>query len=235
MDWYRQRADDCDDAELKAGSPKPRSAKNSPAAPTSQASGTSPHQLRHTYGTTLELNAGVSRQALMALLGHVSAEMSLRYAHLFDAPSRAAFGWRCWRSRKFRWPTTQVVGSCRAGRAAQCSLRRAPGVVGEGWRARRPVGGSGRRGSRASSVRREPPWIPGRLKAHSVAEDDCLDAVAGAGLGEGVSHVGLDGCLAENEAGCDLVIRRRDLGSPGPGRGGSRFNILQMGKALPWC
>jgi integrase len=39
------------------------------------------HQLRHTYATAL-INAGVSLQALMALLGHVSTQMSLRYAHL---------------------------------------------------------------------------------------------------------------------------------------------------------
>ncbi len=49
-----------------------------------------PHQLRHTYATAL-VNAGVSLQALMALLGHVSAEMSLRYAHLFDATVRAEY------------------------------------------------------------------------------------------------------------------------------------------------
>ncbi|HXH58405.1 tyrosine-type recombinase/integrase [Iamia sp.] len=49
-----------------------------------------PHQLRHTYATAL-VNAGVSLQALMALLGHVSAEMSLRYAHLFDSTVRAEF------------------------------------------------------------------------------------------------------------------------------------------------
>lgn len=42
-----------------------------------------PHQLRHTYATAL-VNAGVSLQALMALLGHVSAEMTLRYARLFQ-------------------------------------------------------------------------------------------------------------------------------------------------------
>ena len=42
-----------------------------------------PHQLRHTYATAL-VNAGVSLQALMALLGHTSAEMSLRYGRLFD-------------------------------------------------------------------------------------------------------------------------------------------------------
>ena len=49
-----------------------------------------PHQLRHTYATAL-VNAGVSLQALMALLGHVSAEMSLRYAHLFDSTIRTEY------------------------------------------------------------------------------------------------------------------------------------------------
>jgi len=49
-----------------------------------------PHQLRHTYATAL-VNAGVSLQALMALLGHVSAEMSLRYAHLFDSTVRTEY------------------------------------------------------------------------------------------------------------------------------------------------
>lgn len=49
-----------------------------------------PHQLRHTYATAL-VNAGVSLQALMAILGHVSAEMSLRYAHLFDTTVRAEY------------------------------------------------------------------------------------------------------------------------------------------------
>jgi integrase len=46
-----------------------------------------PHQLRHTYATAL-VNAGVSLQALMALLGHMSAEMSLRYGRLFDKTVR---------------------------------------------------------------------------------------------------------------------------------------------------
>jgi hypothetical protein len=44
----------------------------------------------HTYATAL-VNAGVSLQALMALLGHVSAEMSLRYGRLFDATVRADY------------------------------------------------------------------------------------------------------------------------------------------------
>lgn len=49
-----------------------------------------PHQLRHTYATAL-VNAGVSLQALMALLGHVSATMSLRYGRLFDATVRTEY------------------------------------------------------------------------------------------------------------------------------------------------
>jgi integrase len=49
-----------------------------------------PHQLRHTYATAL-INSGVSLQALMAMLGHVSAEMSLRYGRLFDETVRADY------------------------------------------------------------------------------------------------------------------------------------------------
>lgn len=49
-----------------------------------------PHQLRHTYATELA-NAGMSLQALMALLGHVTAEMTLRYAALASPTLRAAY------------------------------------------------------------------------------------------------------------------------------------------------
>ncbi|MHB8593381.1 MAG: tyrosine-type recombinase/integrase [Acidimicrobiales bacterium] len=49
-----------------------------------------PHQLRHTFATAL-VNAGCSLQSLMAMLGHVSAEMSLRYGRLFDATVRADY------------------------------------------------------------------------------------------------------------------------------------------------
>jgi integrase len=49
-----------------------------------------PHQLRHTYATAM-VNAGVSLQALMTLLGHVSAAMSLRYGRLFDTTVRAEY------------------------------------------------------------------------------------------------------------------------------------------------
>lgn len=49
-----------------------------------------PHQLRHTYATSL-VNAGMSLQALMALLGHVTTEMTLRYASLAAPTIRVAY------------------------------------------------------------------------------------------------------------------------------------------------
>lgn len=49
-----------------------------------------PHQLRHTYATRLA-NAGMTLQALMALLGHVTPEMTLRYATLASPTVRAAY------------------------------------------------------------------------------------------------------------------------------------------------
>jgi hypothetical protein len=60
------------------------------AAETAGIDPVTPHQLRHTYATAL-INAGLSLQALMALLGHSSAAMSLRYGRLFDATVRADY------------------------------------------------------------------------------------------------------------------------------------------------
>jgi integrase len=60
------------------------------AAHTAGLGSITPHQLRHTWATAL-VNAGCSLQALMHLLGHTSAAMSLRYAKLFDATVRADY------------------------------------------------------------------------------------------------------------------------------------------------
>lgn len=49
-----------------------------------------PHQLRHTYATSLA-NGGMSIEALMAVLGHVTPEMTLRYAHLAADTIRTAY------------------------------------------------------------------------------------------------------------------------------------------------
>jgi hypothetical protein len=49
-----------------------------------------PHQLRHTFGTSL-INAGMSLPALMALMGHITPEMTLRYAKLASPTVRTAY------------------------------------------------------------------------------------------------------------------------------------------------
>jgi len=48
------------------------------------------HQLRHTWATSLA-NAGMSLQALMALLGHVTQQMTIRYATLASPALRSAY------------------------------------------------------------------------------------------------------------------------------------------------
>lgn len=49
-----------------------------------------PHRLRHTFGTEL-INAGMSLQALMSLMGHITPEMTLRYATLASPTLRNAY------------------------------------------------------------------------------------------------------------------------------------------------
>jgi integrase len=48
------------------------------------------HQLRHSFGTSL-VNAGIGLPALMALMGHVTPEMTLRYAKLSSPTVRFAY------------------------------------------------------------------------------------------------------------------------------------------------
>lgn len=60
------------------------------AGPGGQPLNVTPHQLRHTYATELA-NAGMSLQALMAVLGHVTPEMTLRYATLASPTLRSAY------------------------------------------------------------------------------------------------------------------------------------------------
>jgi site-specific recombinase XerD len=68
-----------------------------------------PHQLRHTYGTAL-VNGGMSLQALMALLGHVSAEMTLRYASLASPTVRAAYDQAMAKARNRLTPPVAPLG-----------------------------------------------------------------------------------------------------------------------------
>lgn len=88
------------------------------------------HQLRHTYATAL-VNAGVSLQALMALLGHVSAEMSLRYGRLFDSTVRAEY------ERALDLAKAQVAQSDSAtGTAGRSQLPLADITGAKDWRTR---------------------------------------------------------------------------------------------------
>ena len=48
------------------------------------------HQLRHSFGTSL-VNAGIGLPALMALMGHATPEMTLRYAKLSSPTVRSAY------------------------------------------------------------------------------------------------------------------------------------------------
>jgi integrase len=71
-------------------SPKTLRAELARAAQAAGVPAATPHVLRHTYATAL-VNAGCSLQSLMALLGHASAEMSLRYGRLFDDTVRTEY------------------------------------------------------------------------------------------------------------------------------------------------
>ena len=87
------------------------------------------HQLRHTYATAL-VNAGVSLQALMALLGHVSAEMSLRYGRLFDSTVRTEYE-RALELAKQQTALQPPAGNSQAGRV---QLPLADITGGKDWR-----------------------------------------------------------------------------------------------------
>ena len=65
------------------------------------------HQLRHTYATTL-VNAGMSLQALMSLLGHSSPEMTIRYAQLASPTIRTAYDQAIGKLRR-RIPVAPVI------------------------------------------------------------------------------------------------------------------------------
>ena len=85
-----------------------------------------PHQLRHTFATAL-INAGVSLQALMALLGHSSAEMSLRYGRLFDATVRVEY------------ERALTLAKERLGPVLPDTPTHAPPATGASYRSSRPV------------------------------------------------------------------------------------------------
>jgi hypothetical protein len=90
--------------------------------------------VRDTYATAL-VNAGVSLQALMALLGHVSAEMSLRYGRLFDSPSAPTTN-APWNSLNSKPALQLPAGNSPAGRV---QLPLADITGGKDWRTTLPL------------------------------------------------------------------------------------------------
>lgn len=101
-----------------------------------------PHQLRHTYATTL-INAGMSLEALMALLGHVSPEMTLRYAHLASDTVRNAYDQAMVRARS-RQPTLVADhrGSVLLDKVSWLHAEMLKTRLAAGWCSRHPVAGA---------------------------------------------------------------------------------------------
>lgn len=102
-----------------------------------------PHQLRHTYGTAL-INGGMSLQVLMALLGHVTPEMTLRYATLASDTVRRSYDEAMERARARHLPVL-VAGTSGAflpDRVAWLEAEMLKTRVAHGYCARHPVAGA---------------------------------------------------------------------------------------------
>jgi hypothetical protein len=102
-----------------------------------------PHQLRHTYGTAL-INGGISLQALMALLGHVTPEMTLRYAHLASDTVRDAYDAAMAKSRARRSPIllAGASGTFVPDRVAWLEAEMLKTRVAHGYCSRHPAAGA---------------------------------------------------------------------------------------------
>jgi len=101
-----------------------------------------PHQLRHTYGTSL-INGGMSLQALMALLGHVTPEMTLRYAHLASDTVRSAYETAMTKARSRQSPVlvASLNGTFVPDRLAWLEAEMLKTRVAHGYCSRHPAAG----------------------------------------------------------------------------------------------
>lgn len=102
-----------------------------------------PHQLRHTYGTAL-INGGMSLQALMALLGHVTPEMTLRYAHLASDTVRNAYDAAMAKARTRQSPllVAKASGTFVPDRVAWLEAEMLKTRVAHGYCSRHPAAGA---------------------------------------------------------------------------------------------
>lgn len=111
------------------------------------------HQLRHTYATAL-VNAGCSLQALMALLGHTSAAMSLRYGRLFDHTVRVEYERALTLAKQQLGPLPALNGD---------PHRSGDGDGGGGGPAMLPILGHGQAGVGGNGDWRDAPAVKARL------------------------------------------------------------------------
>lgn len=99
-----------------------------------------PHQLRHTWATELA-NAGMSLQALMALLGHVTPQMTLRYATLASPTLRAAYDDAMGKMRR-QFTLTPVGRPILPDKVSWLHSEMLKTRVGHGYCARHPAAGA---------------------------------------------------------------------------------------------
>ncbi|WP_204802363.1 tyrosine-type recombinase/integrase [Mycobacterium riyadhense] len=99
-----------------------------------------PHQLRHTWATELA-NAGMSMQALMALLGHVTPQMTIRYATLASPTLRAAYDDAMGKMRR-QFTLTPVGRPILPDKVSWLHSEMLKTRVGHGYCARHPAAGA---------------------------------------------------------------------------------------------
>ncbi len=150
------------------------------------------HQRRHTWATELA-NAGMSMQALMTLLGHRSAEMTIRYARLASPTLKAAYDQAAGKMAR-RIPLPRAAGHPRSRRVAGLGDAQDPG------RPRLLLPRARRRGVRLRQHLRDLPQLRHRAGVRGGAR--------GAG---GRCPAPSPGCRATwlDERGCSSPARRR--------------------------
>ncbi|ETZ99063.1 phage integrase family protein [Mycobacterium kansasii 824] len=110
------------------------------ADPTRRILVVTPHQLRHTWATELA-NAGMSMQALMALLGHVTPQMTIRYATLASPTLRAAYDDAMGKMRR-QFTLTPVGRPILPDKVSWLHSEMLKTRVGHGYCARHPTAGA---------------------------------------------------------------------------------------------
>jgi site-specific recombinase XerD len=175
-----------------------------------------PHQLRHTYGTSL-INGGMSLQVLMALLGHVTPEMTLRYANLASDTVKNAYDAAMERARSRHLPVLVAgpTGGFVPDRVAWLEAEMLKTRVAHGYCARHPVAGPC---PYANICEQCDNYLPAPEFADALGAQ-LADVIA---LRKDAETRGWTGEVARHgRVASDLErhLRRVEIGQPGDGRG----------------